>query len=431
MRILLLVTRDPTGPPTGRSTSIGTLVSSLLELGHEVDIAVIADSIGDRHRWPATVTLHRISPPPLRRWALNVAWRATWLRLSLNECLYFSPRLVKQVRDIAARQQCGLVIADMIRTFEVARATGLPMILDLDDLLSLRYGRMITGGGRTEEIFGYFPVPRVLAPLLQRLATRLLNVETFLLRRREVVAAGQVPVSCVVSPAEAALLASRVGHKIWVAPMAVRLPARTARAAEGGIQARQAAFAGGLDYGPNLDAALWFKNEVLPAWRARGLGELQLHLFGRCPDNAGRLLQDPQIVLRGFVPDLFSELVSFPVFAAPMTSGGGVKTKVVEAMAAGLPVVSTSAGVEGIDVDHGDGCLVADDPGEFAEALHRIFADPEMGARLAGRARHIANRDFDPSRRTRRWGEMIAEALACGSGCPTSTGRSGSSRRCP
>lgn len=148
-------------------------------------------------------------------------------------------------------------------------------------------------------------------------------------------------------------------------------------------------FTGTLTYPPNAEGALWLAGEVLPRLRS-ARPDLRLRIVGRePPPSVRRLGVDPAVTVTGWVDDLRPELARAAVVVAPLRSGGGTKLKVVEALAAGRPLVATPVAAEGIDVSDGEHLLIADSAQDFAAAVERLLGDPALAARLgvAGRER--------------------------------------------
>lgn len=168
-----------------------------------------------------------------------------------------------------------------------------------------------------------------------------------------------------------------------------------------GPQTRQSAdparftllFTGKMDYRPNVDAALWFAQHVWPRVKA-ALPTAHWQIVGMNPHpRLAPLAARPGIEITGGVPDIRPFLAAADVCIIPMRVGGGTRLKALEAMASAKPVVSTSLGVEGLDVRHGRELLIADTPADFAAALRTLAEDRAAYGRLAtqlgSNARHF------------------------------------------
>jgi glycosyltransferase involved in cell wall biosynthesis len=104
----------------------------------------------------------------------------------------------------------------------------------------------------------------------------------------------------------------------------------------------------------------------------------------------------------GYVEDVREALGRYAVFVCPILSGSGVRVKLLEAFAAGIPVISTKVGAEGLAVKDGDFCALADGPGEFASRVIALLRDPERAAGMAERARAEVEARWDMAAITRR-----------------------------
>jgi glycosyltransferase involved in cell wall biosynthesis len=190
----------------------------------------------------------------------------------------------------------------------------------------------------------------------------------------------------VVSEADRRLLGS-AGGRASVNPNGVDLAAFPFMPDQG--TSGRIVFVGNLGYSPNSDAALWFATEVLPGVRTR-VPESELVIVGpRAPRRVLNLAARPGVVVAGIVPDVHDALIAARVAIAPLRAGAGIQNKVLEAMAAGVPVVGTSLAVGGIDVVPGTHCLVADDPAGFAEAVASLLTQAELRHRIASAARDL------------------------------------------
>jgi glycosyltransferase involved in cell wall biosynthesis len=153
---------------------------------------------------------------------------------------------------------------------------------------------------------------------------------------------------------------------------------------------------GALSYGPNREAVCWFAREVLPAVVAR-VPEAHLVVTGR-HDNVvdiEELRANPRIRLTGFLPDLRPALDASLLAVVPLRRGGGTRLKILEAFAAGLPVVSTTCGARGIHAASGRHLLLADTPDDIAGAVVRLLQRPDEAASLAREARRLVEEHYD------------------------------------
>jgi O-antigen biosynthesis protein len=141
-------------------------------------------------------------------------------------------------------------------------------------------------------------------------------------------------------------------------------------------------FVGGFQHPPNVDAVRWFCHDVMPYLRTKNVA-IRLHVVGsKTPQDIAALAGD-DIVIHGFVENLEPLLDRSLISIAPLRYGAGVKGKVNLAMSYGLPVVATTAAVEGMYVEDGRDALVADAASDFADAIIRLASDPILWQRLS------------------------------------------------
>jgi GT2 family glycosyltransferase len=156
-------------------------------------------------------------------------------------------------------------------------------------------------------------------------------------------------------------------------------------------------FLGSFRHVPNQEALMWFLRDVLPRVRERR-PEARLVVIGSDPPAAHTLPDyGGAVELAGFVEDVREPLSRYALFVCPILSGSGVRVKLLEAFASGIPVVSTHIGAEGLADENGDICALADRPDEFAGRILELFDSPEKARALAERARAevVAKRDME------------------------------------
>ena len=162
-------------------------------------------------------------------------------------------------------------------------------------------------------------------------------------------------------------------------------------------------FIGSFRHSPNLDAIRWFIEEIFPLILQERPQTL-LYLVGS--DAPEGWNWHPSVRLLGLVPDIKVPLQRYSVFVCPILSGSGIRVKLLEAFASGIPVVSTSMGAEGLASESEPVCEVADSPAAFAQATLRLLSDEDYGKTLAQEARRLVE-----SRRDSRAAVALLEAL--------------------
>lgn len=153
-------------------------------------------------------------------------------------------------------------------------------------------------------------------------------------------------------------------------------------------------FVGGLNYHPNRDSADYLLREIFPLIRAR-VAEVRLNIVGHelwrveglLPENSG-------VELHENVPEILPWFRGADLLLVPLRFGAGIRIKILEAMAAGLPIVTTSKGCEGLQVEHGRELLVADDPETFAREVMRLLGDHALRRALAENARTFVSEHY-------------------------------------
>jgi sugar transferase (PEP-CTERM/EpsH1 system associated) len=158
-------------------------------------------------------------------------------------------------------------------------------------------------------------------------------------------------------------------------------------------------FTGTLDFRPNVDAVRWLADAILPRLRRR-YPDLRCWVVGKRPAPAvvAAVRRCPALELVGAVADVRPYLAAAHVYVVPLRIGSGTRLKVLEAMAAGVPLVSTTLGLEGIAAQPGEHALVADDAAAFAAAVARLLASPDRRQQLAARARALVEARYDWAR---------------------------------
>lgn len=422
---------NPTGTTAGSAGSAAPIKTALLvsavnpypvDAGKKVALAGLVEHLADRlgpdnvhyllvgrpGEAPGTfpVVLHAAPRPSAAEQLRSIATRTASGRSSLQEAMLRGPRTGAAVRAAVEQVDPDLILFDTVRMAQYAPQVplrpGRRRVCYLDDLFSERYRGMLEARREHPDVhveplgsFGTAIVPRRLRWLAgwgpsQRL---LLEAERRLVARSERRAAATLDGCLLVNANEAALLEGQVpGARVHAIPLLVssRSPERASAPGRPDY-----VMVGLLSLPHNEDGLLWFLRDVLPLLLARR-PDATLTVVGR---DAGPRVRDaavaagPAVRLLGFVPDLDACLSSSAALINPLRFGSGIKLKVLDALARGIPVVSTTVGADGIAAGPGTGITEADTPEAFAAALAEL-ADPERGAPAGEDAREHYRRSY-------------------------------------
>lgn len=167
-------------------------------------------------------------------------------------------------------------------------------------------------------------------------------------------------------------------------------------------------FIGGFEHTPNVDAILWFAAEIMPLI-SKQLPDVKFHVIGsKMPDTIAALAGD-RILTHGFVHNVDTFFDSCLLSVAPLRWGAGVKGKINQSMSYGLPVVSTTIGVEGMHLTHNEDVLVADSPAEFAEHIIRLHRDRALWEKLSKNGIRNIEKHFSIAAAKRNLKHVLAE----------------------
>lgn len=212
------------------------------------------------------------------------------------------------------------------------------------------------------------------------------------IRRHELETYRKVDAVVAVSDAEAAVLRHEFGiRQVFVIPNIV--PLRPCAPRSGRL--RELLFVAGFAHPPNADGLMWFMHEIWPPIVAGAPG-VSLRIVGsQPPPEVLNLANRPGVRVEGYVPEVGPCLDRAAMSIAPLRYGGGMKGKVCEAMASGVPVVTTSVGIQGIPAVDGVDVLVADDPARFSAAVLSLLANPARAEEIGHSGQRLA-RLFTP-----------------------------------
>jgi polysaccharide biosynthesis protein PslH len=167
---------------------------------------------------------------------------------------------------------------------------------------------------------------------------------------------------------------------------------------------------GAMDWLPNIQAIEWFLENVWDRLTGK-FPELTLHLAGRNMPAALKGGNKKNVFLIGEVADAKAFIAAHSIMVSPLFSGGGMRIKIIEGMAMGRVVVSTSIGIEGISAEHGKHLMLAADADEFVEVISKCVTDKQFCNALAQNARKLAEEKYDNSAICRKLTEFYQQLI--------------------
>lgn len=291
---------------------------------------------------------------------------------------YYFEELARKIRHISLTRHVDVVSFE--QTYVASYLDSLPRdhgcrtVLSLHNIASSQYRSMaaLRGSAAAKAVW------RVKGWLMDRLEDRYLDKPDYIV---------------AVSERDASVL--RAGH-----------PRRRVSVVENGFDAagtrplpeprggNNLVFVGTMLYPPNTDAVIYFAEEVLPIV-CRTVPDAAFVVVGMSPPEQLRRSARPNVVLTGSVADVVPYYEQALVAVVPLRAGGGTRLKILEAMALGRAVVTTSKGCEGLDVCHGEHVMIADSAADFARCVVELLQRPDLRQELARNARRLVETRYD------------------------------------
>ena len=294
--------------------------------------------------------------------------------------------VLRALQDEVMRQQPDVIYLDHLDSLVYAQAApGIPIIVDMHNV----YSRLMS---RASAEAGGILRKRYFAGEARRLA------------RMERRAASIAHTILAVSDEEAQYFSAIGAERVAVVPNGVDCAAYEHLPVADRTGPPTIAFVSSLAWPPNINAARFLITDVLPSVR-RSIPDARLAIVGRNPPDELMALarKSDHVEIAGNVPDVIPYLRAAHVLAVPLQAGGGTRLKILEAFAAGVPVVSTPVGCEGLETRDGTHLVVAD-RAAFADAVVGILQNRDRARVLAQNAPDLARRRYD-------WSAVGAAAL--------------------
>ncbi len=404
MKILFLAHRIPYPPDKGEKIRAFHELK-FLAARHTIDLFCLADSAEEAANVvPLRDFCRRVFVEARNPLAAKKNMVRSFLRgEALTSGFFYSPKLKREVRNALVTEAYDLVfVYCSSMTQYVPRDCPVPVVVDFVDIDSGKWAQYskIAGFPRS---WVYSREAEVLGRAEQRTAAKVaLSIVTTNLEAGLLNPIGRYPVA-VIANGVARHEADSTGTESGVAWLPEQIAA---------LQP-YVLFVGQMDYLPNIDAAEYFARDIFPLVRAKHPAT-RFVIAGRNPAPRVRdLVKQEGVVVTGTVPEVQSYLLGAAAVVAPFRIAQGVQNKILEALALGKPVVSTSRPAQAVGARDGETILVADEPADFARRVNEILSDPSLQKRFAG-GREFVRQHFDWDTNLGRLESHLIEAAHAG-----------------
>lgn len=273
------------------------------------------------------------------------------------------------------------VATEVIRFIRRSNPTS-KIILNLTDLHYLRLLRKAAADGSAELREQAMEIKRVEVEMME-------NADLVLSYSSHELAAIESSTNCKASTALCP----------WFVDLPEHVPSREHRQ---GI-----AFLGSYAHHPNIEGILWFDEQVMPLLQSRVDTSGLLHLYGSRMTKSIQELASDSVLTHGYVEKISTVYTQHMVFLAPLLSGAGIKGKVINALAYGIPSVLSPYAAEGIGLRDGHDCIIASTPEQWADAIATLLQDPVLWMTISTNSRAYARASFSYDLARRRMGEIL------------------------
>ena len=329
-------------------------------------------------------------------------------------------RAIKKIKDYFQQELAyGLNLRRVSAPLFVAPETGLNdnlngverrvsfTILDMDDLLSKRYSRQLQSNIKsniTGQYTGKLPV------FLNKLITNsfirksILKIECYLTKKAEIYYSKQYDKVIFVSQVETDYINKKIPHKAITIPVGINAINEDVISTFN-YEENMLTFVGNLKVAANIDSLAWIVNDIIPNIKH----DVKLMVIGACPENIKqKYSKNSKVIFTGRVDNLALYVRKGQIFLSPLLYGTGIKTKILEAMSMGVPVVTNDVGAEGIDVKNERDIWIENDPLAIANRVDILLDNYYIALEAAQYAKQIVEEKYEWNKIWNKFSEIFS-----------------------
>ncbi len=292
----------------------------------------------------------------------------------LQNSMFYSNKIAKKLLAYFEKIDPDAMVIDMVRLvpyYSKLPKKSIPKILIEDDLLAKRYGRQIEASG-SGNIAGYFSnsMPNFINKItnFKFIKNVVLNLEIKRLNKYENCLASMFDYITFISPIEAEEF-----NKMHNTDKAVVLTMGAdieyyAESQDMKHMENSMSIVGNFTYEANASSIEWINNNILPHLPK----DITYYVIGKFPEELKKTVNDPRVKIMGYVDDIRKVVKATDIYLSPVVFGTGIKTKIIEAMAMGMPVITNSVGAEGLNVTNKKELVIADTAEDMIDAINEL-----------------------------------------------------------
>lgn len=405
-RILMLLTREPYPVDNGRKSIIAQTID-FLKNHYQIKLLIFSKYEINRQKY-FNKDIHDIDKlyyPSKVELIKNIIFR---INISLQERLFFSNKSLNIIKKTINDYKPDIVYTDMIRTaqyLENIEFNKLIKIVDIDDLLSIRYSRFLDT--KENSIFGTFEylLPAIIRKPIEKLLKNLiLKKEIKLIKKREIEIAKKFDASFLVSRKESQYLHTIIGKEVYTNTQAIKSRENVYQYSS----ENNFIFIGNMATAQNFSSLKMIMEEILPLFEF----EYKLFIVGKYDKKIENLVKENKnIELLGFVDNLEDILKKTKLALMPISFGTGIKTKILDCMSYGVPVLTNSIGNEGLSTTNFEDIILFEQVDINSSKIIELLKDELLLNKISQNGYQYIKENHDFDKLKQKFLETIEEII--------------------
>ncbi len=394
MRILVLSSKLPYPPKDGGAIATLSLLKGLAALGFDVTLL----SFNTRKHYYPEELLPGDLTDSMKIYTVNADTTISLFGAMTNLLFSRKPYIARRFENAAFHQKLSEILKE--QSYDIIQMEGPYMASYLPLIRKFSRAKVVLRAHNIEHEIWNGRWQKETNPLqkvyLRNLTKRIKKLETDLLQKVDAV----LPIS---GRDEAVLQRLNSGIKTCVVPTGID---STSYPADGNQHTKDLFFLGALDWVPNQEGLKWFIDKVLPLIDQTKPG-ISIHVAGRnAPASFVKLLNHRMIQYHGEIEDARTFMLDHGIMIVPLLTGSGIRIKILEGMAMGKCIITTTTGAEGIPAIDGKHLFIADDPETFKNTLFRVMKNDALAGEVSASAKKLVQEKFDTFAISSRLGEF-------------------------